>query len=281
MQSIISLINLNKTFGTQNVLKDINLDVEEGDILSIVGRSGSGKTTLLRCLNFLETFDSGSLTVDGTTIDRAEFPDKPKKKSLINPEYETNPFRAFSAQNEIISFYKKKIYAIRSKIGFLFQDFQLFNNLSVINNIIKPLMIVNKLEKEEAIIQARKQLEKFDMKSHMNHSPADLSGGQKQRVAIARALAMEPKIMLYDEPTSALDPELVKDVAEIIKLLNEEGMTQIIVTHDMTFLHTISSTVAYLQEGELIEKGTVHQIFHNAKDIRTRRYFNIFRERLA
>jgi polar amino acid transport system ATP-binding protein len=281
MQSIISIKNINKSFGKIHVLKDINLEINAREILAIVGRSGSGKTTLLRCFNFLEAFDSGSLTVDGTTIDRTEFPGEQSWSNFLNPESETNPFRAFSAQNEIVHFYKRKIYEIRSKIGFLFQDFQLFNNLSVIDNIIKPLVIVKKITEEEAVSIARKQLEKFDMLSHLDSSPALLSGGEKQRVAIARALAMSPKIMLYDEPTSALDPELVKDVSEIIKLLYEEGMTQIIVTHDMTFLHSISSTVAYMEDGELIESGSANQMLKNANDLRTRKYFNIFRERLA
>lgn len=279
MQSIVSIKNINKSFSTNHVLKNINLEIAPQDILSIVGKSGSGKTTLLRCFNLLEFFDSGSLTVDGITIDRSEFIESSNWSSFLNPSYENNPFKTFSAQNEIVHYFKTRIYQIRSKIGFLFQDFQLFNNLNALDNIVKPLMIVKKLTKEEARVIAKEQLEKFDMNQFVDRSPGDLSGGQKQRLAIARALAMSPKIMLYDEPTSALDPELVVDVSEIIKLLNEEGITQVIVTHDMTFLHTISSNIAYMQDGELIESGPISKILNNANDLRTRRYFNNFKER--
>ncbi|OGU56076.1 MAG: hypothetical protein A2X64_05285 [Ignavibacteria bacterium GWF2_33_9] len=279
MQGIVQIRGLNKYFGKNHILKNINLEVAERDIFSIVGRSGSGKTTLLRSINFLDAFESGVINIDGIVLDRSEFIDTKTSKAFINPENETNPFKTFSAQNELYHFFKKKIYEIRSKVGFLFQDFQLFNNLSVIDNIITPLTIVKNLKYDEAFEIATKQLEKFDMLKHEDRSPQTLSGGQKQRVAIARSLAMSPKIMLYDEPTSALDPELVVDVAEIIKLLNEEGITQIIVTHDMTFLRTLSSTIAYLEDGEIIETGSIPTICHTAKDIRTRRYFNIFQEK--
>lgn len=280
MQSIISIKNLCKTFGRNEVLKGINLEVNKYDILSVVGRSGTGKSTLLRCINFLEAFDSGSVTVDGSTIDRDDFPDIQSRIKFYNPKSEVNPFKAFSMQNDIYKFYREKIFEIRSKVGFLFQELYLFKNLDVLHNLIKPLMIVKKMEYEEARVLALKMLEKFDMETHQNQNTEILSGGQKQRVAIARALTMSPKIMLYDEPTSALDPEIIHDISEIIKLLNFEGITQIIVTHDMTFLHSISSQVAFLEDGIIIESGPAEKLLYDASDQRTRNYFELFKERM-
>jgi len=275
--SIIEIRNIRKTFNQVEVLKGINLNIEKGDTFSIVGKSGCGKTTLLRCLNFLEIFDDGYLNIDGIEVSSDDFPKEVKKIKLKKMQESNNPFKSFSYQSEIIKQIKNKITKIRSVTGFLFQDLQLFPHFNVIENVYKPLVIIKKMNEEEALEIARQILEKVYLTAHQNKLPHQLSGGQKQRVAIARALAMSPKIMLYDEPTSALDPEIIREVIEMLKLLQNDGMTQIIVTHDIIFLKEISKKVAYLHDGEIIESGLLTDLLNNPKDIRTKMYFDIFK----
>ena len=275
--SIIEVRKIRKTFNQVEVLKGIDLTIEKGDTFSIVGKSGCGKTTLLRCLNFLEIFDEGYLNIDGVEVSSSDFPKNMNEIKMKKVKESNNPFKSFSYQSEIIKEIKTKIAKIRSVTGFLFQDLQLFPHYTVIENVFKPLVIIKKMNIEEAREIARKILEKVYLSSHQNKFPHQLSGGQKQRVAIARALAMSPKIMLYDEPTSALDPEIIREVIEMLKLLQNNGMTQVIVTHDIIFLKEISKKVAYLHEGEIIESGYLTDLLNHPKDLRTKMYFDIFK----
>jgi ABC-type polar amino acid transport system ATPase subunit len=277
MQNIISIANLHKSFKNNEVLKGINLEVKKGEILSIVGKSGCGKTTLLRCINFLEIPDQGTINVNGVSISTDDFPKNYQNIEKNKIQETNNPFKSFSYQNEIVKKFKNKIYQIRGNIGFLFQDLQLFPHYNVIENVYKPLVIIKKMRKEEAILNAEKILLKVNLINHRNKYPHQLSGGQKQRVAIARALAMSPKIMLYDEPTSALDPELVREIADMINMLEKDEITQVIVSHDINFIKLIAKQVVFIDEGEIVEMGLLEKLLTNPVDQRTKHYFDIFR----
>lgn len=237
---VIEIKNLNKYFGQLHVLKDINLEVEKGEVLVIIGSSGSGKSTLLRCINFLEQSDNGSITIEGKTI---------KKK-------------------------KKEIIRVRQNLGMVFQHFNLFPHKNVIENIIEGLIIVKKESKNKAISTADELLKKVGLYDKRTEYPSKLSGGQKQRVAIARALAMRPNIMLFDEPTSALDPELVGEVLTVIKDLAKEGMTMVIVTHEMGFAKEIADRIIFMDEGCVIEENKPNIIFSKPKNERTRTFLS-------
>lgn len=254
---ILKVEALNKRFGEYQVLKNINFSVNKGELISIIGRSGCGKTTLLRCINCLETFDSGYLRVSDIEIDKRN---GQKKNNNGNQDFET------------------KAQKIRRKVGMLFQSLNLFPHLTVLENITLAPIVVKKEPKEKAIQDALILLEKVGLKGYENRYPYQLSGGQSQRVAIARSLAMNPEIMLYDEPTSALDPELVGEVLNVMINLHKEGMTQIVVTHAMNFAKTASNLVVYMESGEIIEIGTPQKIFESPNDPRTEAYVRLFKE---
>jgi polar amino acid transport system ATP-binding protein len=239
LREMIKVENLNKSFGDLHVLKDINMTVYESDVVCLLGSSGSGKSTLLRCLNFLEKKDSGSIIVEGERIETTTH----------------------------------NINEVRQKIGMVFQHFNLFPHKTVLENIIEAPIMVKKIAKDTAKQEALELLKKVGLDDKADVYPNKLSGGQKQRVAIARALAMKPDIMLFDEPTSALDPELVGEVLTTMKELALEGMTMIIVTHEMGFAREVADQIFFMHEGNILEKGTPNQIFENPQEERTREFF--------
>ena len=235
-QVVLQVEHLGKSFGTHEVLKDIHFKVSKGEVISVIGSSGSGKSTLLRCINMLEEPSCGSIYFEGQPISH-----KPKDK---------NQFRA--------------------RVGMVFQSFNLFANMTVLKNCMLGVQVVKKGSKEEAKELALKYLKQVGMAAYVNARPAQLSGGQKQRVAIARALCMQPDLLLFDEPTSALDPEMVGEVLEVIRSLAREGMTMVIVTHEMMFARDISSRVVFMDGGVIVEEGPPEQIFGNPTADRTR-----------
>ena len=236
--NVIELVHLQKQFGDHAVLRDINLSVKKGEVMSIIGASGSGKSTMLRCINLLETPSSGQVLYHGQDITAKDF-------NLIQ---------------------------YRTKVGMVFQSFNLFNNMSALNNCIAGQVSALKRSRKEAEETAMEYLTKVGMAPYINARPSQLSGGQKQRVAIARALAMEPKMMLFDEPTSALDPELVGDVLNVMKELAEEGMTMLVVTHEMGFAREVADRVVFMYDGAILEEGSPKEIFTNPKHDRTRQF---------
>ncbi len=228
---LIEVKNLHKSFGDLEVLKGVDLRVDKSEVVSIIGGSGSGKSTLLRCLNFLEKKNSGDIIIEGEVMDGSE-------------------------QQKIL---------LRQKVGMVFQQFDLFPHMTVLKNVTSGLRIIKKMEKKESEKLAMELLEKVGLSDKADEYPSRLSGGQKQRVAIARALAMNPDIMLFDEPTSALDPELVGEVLQVMKALALEGMTMVIVTHEMRFAKEVSDKVVFLHEGKIAEMGSAEQIFDHPK----------------
>lgn len=235
---MIRIKNLNKSFGDLHVLKDIDMKVLESDVVCLIGSSGSGKSTLLRCLNFLEQKDSGQIIIEGEEI---------------NPE-------------------KQNMNKVREKVGMVFQHFHLFPHMTVIENIIEAPTHVKGLPKKQAIEEAKALLEKVGLSDKADVYPSKLSGGQKQRVAIARALAMKPDVLLFDEPTSALDPELVGEVLATMKELALEGMTMVVVTHEMGFAREVGDWIVYMNEGRIVESGPPEQFFTNPKEERTKEF---------
>lgn len=235
---MIKISQLNKSFGDLHVLKNIDMTVYESDVVCLIGSSGSGKSTLLRCLNFLERKDNGNIIIEGNEV---------------NPRTDD-------------------LNKIREKVGMVFQNFNLFPHKTVLENIIEAPVIVKGVDKEKAIIKAKQLLKKVGLEDKSDVYPSKLSGGQKQRVAIARALAMEPDIMLFDEPTSALDPELVGEVLTTMKDLAEEGMTMVVVTHEMGFAKEVADWIVYMHDGRIIERGTPEQFFNHPKEERTREF---------
>lgn len=242
--TMINIHHLEKRFGELEVLKNIEFHVDKGEVITIIGSSGSGKSTLLRCLNLLEIPDSGEILYRG--------------QDILKGELNVNQYR--------------------TKVGMVFQSFNLFQNKTVLDNCVIGQTKVLKRRKEEAIEKAMFYLEKVGMKSFAHASSSQLSGGQKQRVAIARALCMEPEVLLFDEPTSALDPEMVGDVLKVMKQLAEDGLTMIVVTHEMGFAKEVSHRVVFMDRGVIAEEGTQDEIFVNPKQARTkeflRRYLN-------
>lgn len=237
--TMISVKNLKKTFGTNRVLRDIDVKIEEGEIVVVVGSSGSGKSTFLRCLNLLEEPTSGEIIVDGVKI--------------TDPHVNLN--------------------VLRQNIGMVFQQFNLFPNLSVIENIKLAPKKLHKFSDQKATKLARSLLDDVGLLDKADASPNSLSGGQKQRVAIARALAMEPKIMLFDEPTSALDPEMIGEVLDVIRKVAKKGMTMVIVTHEMKFAREVGTRMIFLDKGEIIENGTPEQVMDHPKTERAKKFF--------
>jgi ABC-type polar amino acid transport system ATPase subunit len=235
---VIEVTHLSKHFGNLEVLKDINLSIEKGHVVTIIGPSGSGKSTLLRCLNLLERPDGGSITYDG--------------KNILEPGV--------------------KIEDIRKRACMVFQHFNLFKNMTVLQNVTYAPKVVNHLSAEEAEKDAMVYLKKVGMAEKINEYPSRLSGGQKQRVAIARAMAMHPEVLLLDEPTSALDPEMVKEVLDVIRDLTKMGITMVLVTHEMGFAREVSDTIHFMDEGYLIESGNPKEFFASPKTERARRF---------
>lgn len=243
---IVAIEDLYKNFGHLEVLKGISLEVQQGEVVTIIGRSGSGKSTLLRCVNFLEQPTHGQVTVDG--------------------------FSVHVEQHKLTKAQKQTIHEIRLRTGMVFQEFNLFPHLSVIENLIEAPVTVKKMNKDEAIAIAETFLEKVGLSEKRNEFPNRLSGGQKQRVAIARALTMQPKVMLFDEPTSALDPELIGEVLQVMRQLAQEGMTMLVVSHEMSFAHDVSSRVVFMEDGVIVEQGPPAQLFDNPQNPRTRMF---------
>ena len=236
--TILEVSHLSKFFGNNEVLKDIDFSVNKGDVISIIGASGSGKSTLLRCINMLETPTSGSILFHGKDI----------TEKGVNPS------------------------EFRSKVGMVFQSFNLFNNMTVLKNCMISQMKVLKRSKEEAEKNALKYLDKVGMIPYIKARPSQISGGQKQRVAIARALAMDPEALLFDEPTSALDPEMVGEVLDVMVSLAKEGMTMLVVTHEMGFAKNVSNRVVFMSDGVICEQGSPEDIFENAQNERTKEF---------
>ncbi|MBQ6464152.1 MAG: amino acid ABC transporter ATP-binding protein [Pseudobutyrivibrio sp.] len=236
----ISVKNLKKCYGDLEVLKDISTDVTKGEVVCIIGPSGSGKSTFLRCLNQLEKVNAGSIIVDGNNITDRHV----------------------------------DINKVRENIGMVFQHFNLFNNLNILDNLTLAPVQLKKCSKAEAIERAKKMLAKVGLEDKAASYPSQLSGGQKQRVAIARALCMEPDIMLFDEPTSALDPEMVGEVLQVMKELAADGMTMVIVTHEMGFAKEVADRVIFMDGGYIIEEGTPEEVLKNPKEARTIDFLN-------
>lgn len=236
MPSIIKVNNLEKKFGQNLVLKDINMEVQKGEVVTIIGSSGSGKSTLLRCLNLLEEPTSGEILYENENILEKKF----------------------------------DLRAYRTKVGMVFQNFNLLENKTVLENCTLSQEKVLKISKNEAQEKAKKYLKLVGMDQYINAKPSQISGGQKQRVAIARALCMDPEVLLFDEPTSALDPEMVGEVLEVMTKLAKEGITMIVVTHEMDFAREVSTRVLFMNEGIILEDGSPEEIFTNPKNQRTK-----------
>ncbi len=242
-ETILEIRHLGKSFGSHQVLRDIDFTVEKGDVTSIIGSSGSGKSTLLRCVNLLETPTSGEILFHG--------------KNMAD--------RGVDAA------------AYRSRVGMVFQSFNLFNNMTVLKNCVAGQVKVLKKDSEEARVAALQYLDRVGMAPYINARPRQLSGGQKQRVAIARALAMEPEVLLFEEPTSALDPEMVGEVLDVMKDLAREGMTKLVVTHEMAFARDVSSRVVYMNQGVICEEGTPEELLGNPQRQETLDFLSRFR----
>lgn len=239
---ILEIKNLKKSFDNQEVLKDINLNVDKGEVICILGSSGSGKSTLLRCINLLNNYDCGTILFNG--------------KNILN----------------------ENVNELRSKIGMVFQSFNLFNNLNVLKNCMVGQIKVLKKNKEEAKAKALETLDLVGMSDFVNKNVKQLSGGQKQRVAIARSLCMEPDIILFDEPTSALDPEMVGEVLNVIKKVKDTGVTMIIVTHEMQFAKEVSSRVVFMNDGVILEDRSTKDFFESPENDRTKEFLKRYLE---
>ena len=237
--SIVEIKNIHKSFGSLEVLKGVDFNVEEGEVVCLIGRSGSGKSTLLRCINLLDTPDAGVIKVFD--------------EDILNT---------------------KNVNAYRAQVGMCFQQFNLFNNMNILENCIMPQVKVLKTSREEAKKRAIYYLEKVGMMDFANQNVNRISGGQKQRVAIARALCMEPRLMLFDEPTSALDPEMVKEVLSVMKELAQDGLTMIVVTHEMNFAKEVADRVVFMDEGVIAEEGTPDEVFNHPKNERTKAFLS-------
>lgn len=273
--NIVQIRNLHKYFGDSHILRGIDLDIKKGQLVSIIGRSGCGKTTLLRCLNCLEILDEGTIRIDDLELSRTKDKKEFQKKANKIRNKVGMPFINSIEEKKLGQEFKLKAHKLRSKVGMLFQGLNLFPNYNVLENLILAPKIVQGKDSETSKEQAIKLLAKVGMEDYIDRMPNQLSGGQAQRVAIARALAMNPKVMLYDEPTSALDPELVDEVIKVMNKLNEDGMTQIVVTHSMNFARNASDLVIFMDKGEIIEMAPPEEMFSNPKDSRTREYLKL------
>ena len=235
---MVNVKGVNKHFGHLHVLKDVSLDVARGEVVVIIGPSGSGKSTLLRCLNYLEPVQAGEIRVDGIRLDH----------------------------------HKTNIRKVRAEVGMVFQSFNLFPHLSVLRNVMLAPVIVRKRSEAEVRQEALTLLAKVGLQDKTDAFPSQLSGGQQQRVAIARALAMQPKLMLFDEVTSALDPELVREVLDVMKQLARDGMTMIVVTHEMGFAREVADRVIFMDEGRIVEQGSAEDVFDRPQNQRTKAF---------
>ena len=247
---MLEVTQIRKSFGDLEVLKQVDLQVNKGDVVAILGPSGSGKTTLLRCMNFLETADGGELNFDG-------------ERFLLGH----------------VS--KKDAARLRKKTAFVFQNYNLFRNKTALENVTEGLIIGRKMPKAEAVRTGRQALEKVGLSGRENYYPSQLSGGQQQRVAIARAIATKPEIIYFDEPTSALDPELTGEVLSVMRTLAEEGMTMLVVTHEMGFAQNVSNQVVFMEHGVVVESGDSDSFFHSPREERTRSFLKTLSGRIG
>ncbi|MBW7475355.1 amino acid ABC transporter ATP-binding protein [Paenibacillus oenotherae] len=238
---MIKLTQIKKSYGRHQVLKGIDLTVEKGEVVAILGPSGSGKTTLLRCMNYLERPSEGEITIDGFTVNC-------KRPS------------------------KSDIHSLRKQSAMVFQQYNLFRHKTALENVMEGLVVVQKVPKEQARKRSIELLEKVGLGSKLDAYPSQLSGGQQQRVGIARALALNPKVILFDEPTSSLDPELVGEVLSVIRKIAREGITMIIVTHEMSFAQEVAGHVIFIDDGMIVERGTPNELFNSPKEERTKQF---------
>ena len=243
---MLEIQHFSKSFGGVPILKDVSLKVEQGNVIAIIGPSGAGKTTLLRCMNFLERADSGTMIFDGVS-------------------YEMNKIS------------KKEILNLRKRTAFVFQNYNLFSNKTALQNITEGLTVARKMPRKEANEIALQALEKVGLKGYEKHYPSQLSGGQQQRVAIARGLATNPEIIYFDEPTSALDPELTKEVLSVMRQLAQEGMTMLVVTHEMSFAQNVSSHVIFMEDGQIVEATDAKTFFTSPSEDRSPDIFGKYR----
>lgn len=242
MSAIVKISNLDKYFGRLQVLKNVSLEIQPREVVCLIGRSGSGKSTLLRCINFLEEPSHGTIEVDGIKVEGGE-----KGRE-----------------------HRQLVHDVRLKTGMVFQEFNLFPHMSVLDNVIEGPVTVKGMDRHQAIALAEENLDSVGMLFKRDEYPNRLSGGQKQRIAIARALTMQPRVMLFDEPTSALDPELIGEVLNVMKKVAKDGMTMLVVTHEMGFARDVADRVIVMSEGELIEDSNPHDLFTTPKDPRTK-----------
>jgi len=249
MSAIVKVSHLDKYFGYLHVLKDLSMEVQQGEVVCIIGPSGAGKSTLLRCINFLEHPDHGTIEVDGLAVS------------------------AHGSGRD----YQRQIHDLRLKTGMVFQSFNLFPHMTALGNVIEGPIIVKGMPRQAAIELGMYQLEKVGLAEKRNQYPSRLSGGQQQRVAIARALAMEPQVMLFDEPTSALDPELIGEVLAVMRGLADDGMTMLIVSHEMSFAREVADRIYFVDEGRFAEVGPPAQLFDNPQKERTRMFLRAVR----
>ncbi|MBM6929113.1 amino acid ABC transporter ATP-binding protein [Parasutterella secunda] len=238
---MIEVKNLRKSFGEVRVLKGVGLTIEKGDVISIIGPSGSGKTTLLRCMNFLESADLGEMVFDGQTFDMSRM-------------------------------HRKDVLNIRKKTAFVFQNYNLFFNKTALENVTEGLVIGRGMAKDKATEIGRRLLNRVGLAERETYYPSELSGGQQQRVAIARALAVEPEIIYFDEPTSALDPELTQGILSLMRELADDGMTMLVVTHEMGFAKNVSNKVCFMDQGQMVEMGPAKEFFNSPKDSRSKAF---------
>ena len=240
---MLEVKNIHKKFGSNEVLKGVDFKVEKGSVIAVLGNSGSGKTTLLRCISFLEQADKGEITFD-------------------------------DFHKDITAVTRKEIRQLRMKMGFVFQGYNLFRNKTALDNVLEGLTIARKNSPEEAKKKAMEMLEKVGMAPYINAKPKQISGGQKQRVAIVRALAMKPDVILFDEPTSALDPEMVGEVLDLMKELANEGMTMVVVTHEMGFAREVANRVLFMDQGKILEEAPPEEFFAHPKNERTKEFLS-------
>ena len=238
---MLEIKNIKKSFGALPVLKGVDLQVNQGDVVAIIGPSGSGKTTLLRCINYLETADDGTMVFDDEGF-----------------------------QMQKVS--KRDISRLRKKTAFVFQNYNLFQNKTALQNVTEGLIVARKMPKERAIQIGKQALDKVGLSERYDYYPSQLSGGQQQRVAIARAIATNPEIIFFDEPTSALDPELTSEVLSVMRELAKEGMTMLVVTHEMNFAKTVSNKVIFMENGHVVEKGNSKEFFEHPKEERSKAF---------
>ena len=253
---MIELAKVSKSFGAHQVLREVDLAVQRSEVVCLIGPSGSGKSTLLRCVNFLEPYDSGALRIDGRLIGYEDAPDGTRRPMA-----------------------PRALREMRREIGMVFQHFNLWPHMTALSNVAEPLRRVRRLASREAADRAMAMLTRVGLAAKADAYPSRLSGGQQQRVAIARALAMQPRLMLFDEPTSALDPELVGEVLEVMKSLAAEGMTMLIVTHEMGFAAHVASRIAFIDEGRIIDDGAPRRVFHESSEPRVRQFLQTYHDR--